>query len=440
MRLLIVWLINAAALFALPYLMSSINVDSFMAALIAALVLGLINTFIRPLLVLLTLPATLLSLGLFIFVINGLLFWFVGSVRPGFHVSGFWSGVGGAILYSIISWALSAILLRALPVDADKLPWRQAPNASYSFEFFPPATAEGAAEARGDARGTGGSRTEVLFGHLRRGRFDARPHPGHRARDPGSGTTCRAAHLVHRLVAREHALDARHLSRPRHSSSGRVARRLAFGQRRRGRISLRKRTRRVHPRRYRRLVSYRRRVLSGVSPAGDQPRCRSRQLQAQDRCRRRTRRSRSISSTPTATIASSTRRRPPASQSRSFPGVMPITSFSKLARFSDACGAEIPRWIRRKMESFGDDARFGARLRPRRRDRPVRGPAGAWRARAALLHAQSGQPDDHHLAAARALSRRQPDRRITSAGAKRHQLACRVLGADHALSGPPTVR
>ena len=112
MRLLIVWLINAAALFALPYLMSSINVDSFMVALIAALVLGLINTFIRPLLVLLTLPATLLSLGLFIFVINGLLFWFVGSFVEGFHVGGFWSGVGGAILYSIISWALSAILLR----------------------------------------------------------------------------------------------------------------------------------------------------------------------------------------------------------------------------------------------------------------------------------------------------------------------------------------
>jgi putative membrane protein len=112
MRLLIVWLINAAALFAVPYLMSSIKVDSIVVALIAALVLGLINTFIRPLLVLLTLPATLLTLGLFIFVINGLLFWFVSSFVDGFHVGGFWSAVGGAILYSIISWALSAILLR----------------------------------------------------------------------------------------------------------------------------------------------------------------------------------------------------------------------------------------------------------------------------------------------------------------------------------------
>ena len=112
MRLLLAWLINTAALLALPYLMSSIRVDSFASALIAALVLGLINTFIRPILILLTLPATLLTLGLFIFVINGLLFWAVGSWVEGFRVAGFWSGVGGAILYSIISWALSAILLR----------------------------------------------------------------------------------------------------------------------------------------------------------------------------------------------------------------------------------------------------------------------------------------------------------------------------------------
>ena len=112
MRILLVWLINAVALIALPYLMSSIQVDSFATALIAALVLGLINTFIRPLLVLLTLPATLLTLGLFIFVINGLLFWLAGSFIEGFHVGGFWSGVGGAILYSIISWALSALFLR----------------------------------------------------------------------------------------------------------------------------------------------------------------------------------------------------------------------------------------------------------------------------------------------------------------------------------------
>jgi putative membrane protein len=111
MRLLLVWLINAAALLVLPYLMASIRVESIPTALIAALLLGLVNTFIRPLLVLLTLPVTLVTLGLFIFVINALLFWLVGSFVQGFHVAGFWSAFFGAILYSIISWALSAILL-----------------------------------------------------------------------------------------------------------------------------------------------------------------------------------------------------------------------------------------------------------------------------------------------------------------------------------------
>ena len=110
MRLLITWLINALALLALPYLFNSIQVDDFITALVAALVLGLVNALIRPVLVLLTLPVTLLTLGLFIFVINGLLFWFVGSFVPGFHVAGFWAGVFGAIVYSIISWALSALI------------------------------------------------------------------------------------------------------------------------------------------------------------------------------------------------------------------------------------------------------------------------------------------------------------------------------------------
>ena len=112
MRLVLLWLINTLALLALPYLMSSITVDSVPAALIAALLLGLVNTFIRPLLILLTLPVTLLTLGLFIFVINALTFWFVGSFVQGFHVAGFWSAFFGAILYSIISWALSALLLQ----------------------------------------------------------------------------------------------------------------------------------------------------------------------------------------------------------------------------------------------------------------------------------------------------------------------------------------
>jgi putative membrane protein len=112
MRLLLTWLINAAALFAVPFLMQSVRVENGSTALIAALVLGLVNTLIRPILVLLTFPVTLLTLGLFIFVINGLMFWAVAHLVSGFQVGGFWSAVGGALLYSIISWALSALLLK----------------------------------------------------------------------------------------------------------------------------------------------------------------------------------------------------------------------------------------------------------------------------------------------------------------------------------------
>ena len=109
-KLLLVWLINALALLALPYLVPSVQVESFVTALVAALVLGLVNTLIRPVLVLLTLPVTLLTLGLFIFVINGLLFWMVASFLDGFHVAGFWSAVLGAIVYGLVSWAASALV------------------------------------------------------------------------------------------------------------------------------------------------------------------------------------------------------------------------------------------------------------------------------------------------------------------------------------------
>ena len=118
MRILLAWLINAVALFVLPYVFKWVQVDSWWAAVIAALVLGLVNALIRPILVLLTLPATILTLGLFIFVINGLLFWAVGSYLEGFRVSGFWSGFFGAIVYSLISWALSSLLLPSSRIRA----------------------------------------------------------------------------------------------------------------------------------------------------------------------------------------------------------------------------------------------------------------------------------------------------------------------------------
>jgi len=109
-QLLLLWLINAVALIAVAYLMPGISVASFTTALVAALVLGLMNAVVRPVLFLLTLPVTILTLGLFIFVLNGLLFWFVGSFIQGFVVAGFWPGVFGAIVFSLISWLLSALL------------------------------------------------------------------------------------------------------------------------------------------------------------------------------------------------------------------------------------------------------------------------------------------------------------------------------------------
>ncbi len=110
MRLLLILVFNAMALIAVAYLLPGIRVDGFGSALIAALVLALVNTLIRPLLVLLTLPITVVTLGLFILVINGFLFWFVGSILKGFVVEGFWVGTLGAILFSIFSWAMSTLV------------------------------------------------------------------------------------------------------------------------------------------------------------------------------------------------------------------------------------------------------------------------------------------------------------------------------------------
>jgi len=120
MRLVISWIINALALLALPYIFESIRVEGFYIALITALVLGLVNALIRPILFLLTLPINIMTLGLFTFVINGLLFWFVASFVKGFSVAGFWPAVGGAVVYSIISWALSTLVLGSRSAPGQK--------------------------------------------------------------------------------------------------------------------------------------------------------------------------------------------------------------------------------------------------------------------------------------------------------------------------------
>ncbi len=110
MRLLLLWILNAVALLAVTWLLPSIQVAGFGTALIAALVLGFINTLVRPVLAILTLPITVLTLGIFYLVLNGLLFWLASALLPGFHVAGFWAAVFGAILYGVITWALSALI------------------------------------------------------------------------------------------------------------------------------------------------------------------------------------------------------------------------------------------------------------------------------------------------------------------------------------------
>jgi len=110
LTLLARWIINAAALLLVAYLYTGVTVDSFLAAAIAALVLGLVNALVRPILVLLTLPVTILTLGLFLFVINALLFWFVAEIVQGFHVTGFMAALIGSLLYSLITLVTSWLL------------------------------------------------------------------------------------------------------------------------------------------------------------------------------------------------------------------------------------------------------------------------------------------------------------------------------------------
>jgi putative membrane protein len=101
MKIIVRWLLLAAALLLVANLYPGVNVASFTSALIAAFVLGLFNTLVRPLLVLLTLPVTLITLGLFLFVINALMFWAAASVLDGFNVAGFSAALIGSLLYSV---------------------------------------------------------------------------------------------------------------------------------------------------------------------------------------------------------------------------------------------------------------------------------------------------------------------------------------------------
>lgn len=110
LKLIVRWLLLAAALLLVAHLYGGVQVASFSSAMIAALVIGLFNALLRPILVVLTLPVTILTLGLFLFVINALMFYFASGVLDGFHVAGFWAALVGSVLYSLCGIVIDAAL------------------------------------------------------------------------------------------------------------------------------------------------------------------------------------------------------------------------------------------------------------------------------------------------------------------------------------------
>lgn len=104
MFIILRWLINALALILITYLVPGFEVKSFWTALVAALFLGIVNAVVRPILLLLTLPINILTLGLFTLVVNALMFWLVASFLKGFDIAGFWPAFWAALIYWLITW------------------------------------------------------------------------------------------------------------------------------------------------------------------------------------------------------------------------------------------------------------------------------------------------------------------------------------------------
>jgi putative membrane protein len=112
MKLLTKWLLSAVALLAVAHLYSGVEVQSFSDALIAALVIGLLNAVVRPILIILTLPVTVVTLGLFLFVINALMFWSAANLLDGLHVRGFEGALIGSLLYTGLGLIINSALER----------------------------------------------------------------------------------------------------------------------------------------------------------------------------------------------------------------------------------------------------------------------------------------------------------------------------------------
>jgi putative membrane protein len=110
MKLITRWLLLAAALLFVAYVYDGVTLNGFQAALIAAFVIGLLNTFVKPLLVILTLPVTVITVGLFLFVINALMFWAAASLLDGFNVTGFKAALVGSVIYSVLSYLINTAI------------------------------------------------------------------------------------------------------------------------------------------------------------------------------------------------------------------------------------------------------------------------------------------------------------------------------------------
>ena len=119
-KLLVKWGLSAVALMFLAYLLPGIVVKSFGSALLAAAVIALLNSIVRPILIVLTLPVTVVTLGLFLLVINALMFWLAGSMLSGFEVSSFWWALAGAIVYSLRSMVIDMAMQQLFSSSSNK--------------------------------------------------------------------------------------------------------------------------------------------------------------------------------------------------------------------------------------------------------------------------------------------------------------------------------
>lgn len=106
MKLVMRLVINAFALLIVAYLVPGFVLDSIWTAIVAAIVIGIVNTLIKPLLHIIALPITILTLGVGGFLINVLLLWGVSTIVPGFHIAGFWTAVVSSIVLSLVTWFL----------------------------------------------------------------------------------------------------------------------------------------------------------------------------------------------------------------------------------------------------------------------------------------------------------------------------------------------